>query len=142
MIVQLTVGPSRQGQKQALAAYLAALPDTKAYTVDVKQYRRPKTHPQLRFLWGIVYRKIIENADNPKPKPETLNFYLMGECWGWEVTELNGGEIERKPMRRLSDLNTLEIGQYWAFIQRRMAETRGLYIPDPNEIDKNEVDCD
>jgi hypothetical protein len=138
MIIHLTAGPSRPGQKSALSQYLAALPDSKPYTIEVKQYRRPKTHPQLKYVWGVVYRKIIENADHPKPRPETLNFYLMGECWGWQVTELNGDEIERAPMRRLSDLNTDEIGKYWAFIQRRMSETRGLYIADPEHIEKNE----
>lgn len=141
-VIQLTVGPSREGQKQTLLTYLQTkLKDSKAYIVEVKEYRRPKTHPQLRYVWGVVYKLVIENADRPKPKPETLNTYLMGECWGWIVTELNGGEIERVPARRLSDLNTEEIGQYWAFIQRRMAETRGLYITDPEHIDKNECDA-
>lgn len=142
MIIQLTVGPSRNGQKEALEDYLAALPSAKAYTVEVKEYRMPKTHPQLKYVWGVVYPMIIENADKPKPNAETLNFWWLGECFGWEVTELNGAAIERKPARRLSSLDTEEIGKYWAFIQRRMVETRALYIPGPEHLDKNEVEYD
>ena len=142
MIIQLTVGSSRQGQKDALLTKLGTLKDSQAYTIEIKEYRRPKTHQQLKYVWGLVYPMIIENADKPKPDAETLNFYWLGECFGWEVTELNGAAIERKPLRRLSSLDTEEIGKYWSFIQRRMSETRGLYIPNPEHIDKNENDYD
>ena len=138
-IIQLTVGPSRASQEATMRDFLSKLPASKAYTIDVKQYRRNRSTDQNRFLWGVVYRKIRDACEAPKPDADHLHEYWLGECFGWDVCDVLGW-AKRVPMKRSSKLTTVEFQQYYQFIQRRCSETMGLYIPDPQHTDKNEVD--
>jgi hypothetical protein len=137
----LTVGPSRPRQIEVLCEYIAKLPAGKAFTVEIKEYRRKRSTDQNRYLWGVVYSAIIDSCDDPKPSADALHEYWLGECFGWDVSDTLGW-VQKKPMRRSSSLNTEEFGQFWVFIQRRCAETRGIVIPDPDPQWKfhNEVD--
>lgn len=44
------------------------------------------------------------------------------------------GQKRRAPKRRSHKLTTLEFTDFFAFIQRRSAETVGVYIPDPDPM--------
>lgn len=140
-VIQLNVGPSRAGQDKALRQYLDALPTSKAFVIDVKAFRRNRSNEQNRYLWGAVYRAIIDACDAPKPEADHLHEYWLGECFGWSVCDVMGW-AKKVPMKRSSKLTTLEFQQFWQFIQRRCAETMGLHIPDPEHVDKNECDSD
>jgi len=133
MLIQLTVGPSRDRQKSALSQYLAALPELKSYTVEVKQYRRNRSSEQNRYLWGVVYRRIIDAMPGTKIDPDHLHEYWLGECFGWDVCDVIGW-AKKVPMKRSSKLSTVEFIEFYEFIQRRCIETMGLYVPSPNEV--------
>lgn len=133
MIIPLTVGASRENQTAKLLDQIGKLESNKAYNVEIKQYRRNRSSEQNRFLWGVVYRTIIDNTPGPKLDPDHLHEYWLGECFGWDVTDVLGWS-KRAPMKRSSKLSTTEFIEFHEFIQRRCAETRGLYIPDPGEF--------
>ena len=132
MIIQLTVGPSRTGQVKTLVEYLGNLPAAKAYTVEVKEYRRNRSSEQNRYLWGVVYRRIIDAMPAMKLDPDHLHEYWLGECFGWDVCDVIG-LAKKVPMKRSSKLSTVEFIEFYEFIQRRCATTMGLHIPDPNQ---------
>jgi len=137
----LTVGQSRPRQVEVLCEYIAKLPAGKAFTVEIKEYRRKRSQDQNKYLWGVVYRIIRDAMDEPKPTTEQLHEYWLGECFGWDVID-QFGMVLKKPLERSHDKDTETFGKYWQFIQRRCAETMGIFIPDPDPNWKlnNEVD--
>jgi len=98
------------------------------WKVTVERYAKRRSDQQNRYLWGIAYKTLQDATGQPA---EDWHEYMLGECFGWEVTELFGRKRSR-PIRRSSTLTTLEFMDYVAFIQQRAAEN-GLYIPDPND---------
>ncbi len=97
--------------------------------VLVKQHRNRRTDQQNRYLWGVVYKTILQHL--PGWDAEDVHEYCLGSWSGWDVLE-GLGKKRLKPIRRSSSLNTVEFNEYIEFIQRTMAE-RGIQIPNPGE---------
>ena len=142
--IPLHVGPSRTAQLRALTSRLENLPEIRAFNVTISDYQRDRSADQNRYLWGIVYARIIASMAI-KPTPEAVHEYWLGEHYGWreeathgQINELFGANGKQRnyyrqvPERRSSKLTTAEFSEHWQFIQRRCIDV-GLYIPDPNE---------
>jgi len=109
-------------------AFISALPDGKEWTIKVEQYRKKRSNPQNRALWGIAYKTLSEASGND---PDDLHTFFLGEWGGWDVIDVLGQQ-RRVPLRRSSKLTTEEFSEFYEFIQRRAAEC-GYYVPSPNE---------
>lgn len=124
--------PTLQGRSAVIArisAFLALLPNGKAWNVEVKEAKSRRSDRQNRYLWGVCYPAIKEHLQGWES--EDIHEYCLGECFGWERME-GLSRPRMKPMKRSSKLSTTEFADYVAWIQRDMAQ-RGIYVPDPNE---------
>ena len=106
-------------------SFLARLPDTKSWSIEVSEYHKPRSDSQNRYLWGVAYKAL---RDATGQDAEDWHEYMLGEWSGWEEYELFGRK-KLRPMRRSSKLTTAEFCDYVAFIQQRAAE-HGIMIPD------------
>ena len=109
-------------------SFISGLPDSREWVIKVEQFRKRRSNPQNRSLWGIAYKALSEATGND---PEDLHTFFLGEWSGWEVIDVMGQQ-RRVPVRRSSKLTTEEFGQFYEFIQRRAAEC-GYNVPSPNE---------
>lgn len=103
----------------------------KRHKVEITEAKSIRSEQQNRYLWGVVYPKILEAGKLEGWTADDLHEYLLGEHFGWEVVT-GFGRKRMRPIRRSSRLGKLEFVDYVAFIQQRMAE-HGIYVPDPNE---------
>lgn len=109
-------------------SFISGLPDSREWVIKVEQFRKKRSNPQNRSLWGVAYKALSEATGND---PEDLHTFFLGEWSGWEVIDVMGQQ-RRVPVRRSSKLTTEEFGQFYDFIQRRAAQC-GYNVPSPNE---------
>lgn len=131
MSTTFTIPPrDRSADIERLTRFLHECLPGKPLRVEVCQNRKRRSDEQNRALWGVAYRTLSEETGNDL---NDLHEYFLGEYFGWEVIDVMGQQ-RRRPMRRSSNLNTLEFSDFYAFIQRRAAESLGIYVPDPGEF--------
>lgn len=119
-------------------AFIAALPDTKPWAIEVKRYVKERTNLQNKALWGCAYKALHEASGND---PEDLHSYFCGERWGWVEVEVMG-QRKRKPFRTTTHdehgkrdvIETVELAAFYEFIQRRSIEAVGIWVPDPDPM--------
>ena len=107
--------------------FLAALPTTKSWRVEVCEHRERRSDAQNRYLWGVCYAELHRATGQ---EAEDWHEYMLGECYGWETVEMMGRK-KLRPMRRSSKMDRKEFAEYVEFIQRRAAE-HGIFIQDPD----------
>jgi hypothetical protein len=111
-----------------LVGHIELLPQDKAWEVLVRPFRKTRSNLQNRALWGIAYKLLSEHTGH---EPDELHEYFLGEYGGWVVKDFFG-QKKRVPKIRSHNMKTLQFSDFYAFIQRRAAETVGIYIPDPD----------
>lgn len=119
--------------------FLLGLSMDKAWRVEVHEHKRTRSDAQNNALWGVAYKTLQRETGND---PDDMHEYFCGEFFGWVQREMFG-KVKLKPRRtttRNEDgkrdmIPTTQFMDFYAFIQRRSAETVGVYIPDPNEGD-------
>lgn len=127
---------NRESAINRLVRFLSALPEGKPWALSVKQVKRQRSDPQNNALWGVAYKVLHEETGND---PENLHEYFCGEHFGWVEFEVMG-KRKLKPRRTTTTdengkrdvLPWDQFGDFYAFIQRRAAETVGVYVPDPD----------
>ena len=124
---------TREHVLERLTDFLRALPESKAWRVEVVEYRRRRSQEQNAYLWGVCYATILREGGEALAgwTDDDLHEYFLGEHFGWETLE-GFGRKRMKPKRRSSKLSTLEFAEYVDFIHRKAAEM-GVYIPSPGE---------
>ena len=108
---------------------IAFLPLDKDYQVEIKERKGTRSDLQNRYLWGVVYKTILECGQLEGWANEDIHEYMLGDFFGWEVVT-GFGKKRLKPLHRSKTLNKMEFAGYIAFIQQKMAEM-GVVIPDP-----------
>lgn len=124
----------RERIAQNLFDYVMNAHEGKEVRVDVCEYRRRRSQDQNSALWGVAYKTL---SDATGHDADDLHTFFLGEWGGWETIDVLG-QKRRVPIRRSSKLTTVEFSDFYAFIQRRAAETAGVYIPDPDPLHGNE----
>lgn len=133
---------SRAGMIAKIAAFLTALPDTKAWRIEVKQVQSERSQAQNNYLNGVAY-KILGDAIGYER--DDVSEFLCGTYWGWKEKRVPKKPscptgIESVPRRTTttdeagnrSVLSKLEFADYVAFVQR-FAASKGIHIPDPDQ---------
>lgn len=123
---------------QNVHTFLDRLPDSQSWCIEIKRYVRERSDLQNRALWKCAYQTL---SDATGHDAEDLHTYFCGERWGWVESEVLG-QKKRKPRRttttdehgRRDVISTVELSEFYAFVQQRAAETVGIYIPDPDPM--------
>lgn len=127
--MNILIPPAAQGRAGAVerfARVLISMAPEKALEITVEEKKRRRSEQQNRYLWGVVYKTVLEHL--PGWDAEDVHEYFLGEHFGWETIE-GMGRKRMRPVRRSSALNKQEFADYIDYIQRKMSE-RGVYIPD------------
>lgn len=122
-----------------LARLAATLSTAKAWRVKVEEHKRKRSDSQNAALWGVAYKTLRDETGND---PEDMHRYFCGEFYGWVEYEIFG-QTRKKPRRTTTTdengkrnvISTTDFMDFYAFIQQRAAETVGVYVPDPNEVE-------
>lgn len=124
----------RQRIADNLHAFVMSAMPGKELRVEVCEYRKRRSQDQNAALWGVAYKTLSDATGNDA---DDLHVYFLGEWGGWETVSVMG-QARRVPIRRSSKLTTVEFADFYAFIQRRAAETVGVYVPDPDPLHGDE----
>lgn len=122
----------------SLVAYLSALSTDKEVQVTISDVKKERSDLQNRALWGCAYKTLRDATGNDA---DDLHTYFCGEYFGWTEYEVMG-QKRRRPLRTTtkddrgnrSVITTLQLSDFYAFIQQRSAETVGVYVPDPDPM--------
>ncbi len=116
---------------KALTSVITALDRGKSWSIEIVEWRKPRTQQQNAYLWGVVYPSILEAGGEVLVgwQRDDLHEYYLGECFGWEMLE-GFGRKRMRPLKRSSALNKQEFTDYLEFISQRCAEL-GIVIPEP-----------
>lgn len=116
---------------KALIGVITALDRNKSWSIEIVEWRKPRTHQQNAYLWGVVYPSILEAGGEVLAgwQRDDLHEYFLGECFGWETLQ-GFGRKRMRPLKRSSALNKQEFTDYLEFISQRCAEL-GIVIPEP-----------
>lgn len=128
---------SRQRIFENLLSFLAQLPATKPWQIDVKQYRKERSDEQNKALWGVAY-PALEKATGQSVND--WHEYMLGEYFGWIEYTLFG-KRKLRPARTTTTgysgeadkLSTADFADYYTFIQHRAAQN-GVHVPDPDPL--------
>lgn len=120
-----------------IVGYLSALPETREFDVEVKQFRNTRSVQQCRYLNGVAYRLLSEATGYER---DDISEYMCGEYFGWKKKRKPGKKIVDVPVRttttnesgKRSVMSTTDFMDYVAYVQRFAAD-KGIYIPDPDE---------
>lgn len=118
----------RTAMASRVSSVIAKLQAGKRFRVEILDHKPTRSGEQNRYLWGVVYRTIIDEGRLEGWTTDDIHEYMLGEHFGWEVVNIFGKKRQR-PIRRSSKLNKQEFSDYIAFIQQKMAEV-GIVIPD------------
>lgn len=122
---------SRERAIERIAAMLKGLSIDRAWRISVGEHKPSRSAQQNKYLWGVIYKTILEAGQLQGWDADDLHEYLLGEWSGWEVIE-GFGRKRMKPIQRSSTLNKEQFSAYVDFIQRKMAEM-GIYVPDADK---------
>lgn len=133
---------SKDGRRASILAnvhtFLDKLPDTKAWEVEIKEYRKKRSNQQCRYLFGIVYPQ-LRDASGAATIDE-----IHDECcerfFGTVEVEVLGRRKVRPFRRTTTDENgadntmgTEDFAKFVAMVQQLGAEL-GIYIADPQQV--------
>lgn len=130
---------NREHSIDSLARLLAHYLPGKAIQVTVEPQKRKRSNDQLAALFGVAYKSLMAQMGlRGERERQQLHEAFCGEYWGWrDVVILNNAL--RVPVRttttdpdgRRDPISTVEMMDFYAFIQQRAAEY-GYDVADPN----------
>jgi len=105
----------------------------KEVEVTIKEKGTIRSLKQNAYLWGVAYKMICEETDEPKEKIHALlsSMFLKEDYWFKEE--------RNEVIRSTTDLTTKEFMVYIDRIQLWAAEFLNLDIPSPNEVDYDDI---
>ena len=110
-------------------AELRALPTSKAWRVEITEYRKKRSLDQNAYLHAVPLKMI---SDKTGYDIEDVKQYLCGEWSGWNETEVFG-QKRLKPTLTTSQMDTAQMTEFIDWLVWYGAEKMGLTIPYPNE---------
>lgn len=121
-----------------LFGFLESRPLTEEFQVTIGPIKKERSPQQNKALWGCAYETLRKATGNDK---EDLHEYFCGEYFGWDILDVMGKKKRRPKRTTTTDYNghrdvisTLDLQDFYAFIQQRSAETVGVYVPDPDPM--------
>lgn len=119
-------GDARTMTLDMIQRRIAALPSTRVWAIEVKEYRERKTDAQSAYLWGVVYRTIADfcgcTSDDVHRDLGRL-FRFDGESHG----------IAR--VRSTTKMTVAEMGDYLDQCIAWAATELGVVVPAPRHLE-------
>lgn len=129
---QLKDGKLVYKNQQKFNDYLKSLPVATDLELILKKKRNQRSLEQNAWYWGVALKCIFEETGNePKDMHEILKSEFLQSLYEFE------GKVYTI-IKSTADLNTKQFSEYMDKIQK-WASLRGIYIPDPNEVDYDEL---
>lgn len=124
--------PKGTSREVIIKAVMASLKEGESHQVTVEPFKRPRSHQQNAYLWGVVYPTILEAGGEALRgwTADDLHEYFLGEIHGWEVIK-GFGRKRMKPVKRSSRMTKTEFMDYLEQISQRCANM-GIVIPEPS----------
>ncbi len=121
-------------------SFLSSLPPGTVVTETLKRYRPPKTHQQVKAIWGLLIESIKRELDRMGFDLQTLiptaRVTPGIECPREVIMQLLyavcgdvGDQGERKT---LSQMTTIEAARFFDRARDHVASAWGIVVPDPD----------
>lgn len=127
---------SREDAMNRLLDALMHLDVRKAWRVTWEVARDSRSDKQNAALWGCAYKFLEKETGND---PDDMHAYFCGEFFGWVEKNVFGRKklvpkrsTTKDEKRNRDVISTLQFMEFYEFIQRRVAITVGLNVPDPD----------
>jgi len=121
---------------ERVVAFLQRFEVGRPVNVKVSIARPERTPPQLRYLWGVVYKMLAEHGGF---EPDEVSEYMCGSYWGWREKRLPGGRTEQVPIRTTTvdedgNKDVIDGEVFWRYVEfcQRVGARHGVVIPDPD----------
>ena len=116
----------------AVARMVQGLDPARVWSIEVTEWKKPKTNQQSRYLFGVVYPMIMEAAGESLRgfTREDIHEWLLGEIWGWETLE-GFGRKRLRPLKRTSRMTKEEFTEYLYGIENKCIELGIGPLPEP-----------
>lgn len=124
-------GTTPEQLANAAIRMVQGLSPDKTWTIEITEWKKPRTNQQNAFLWGVAYPAILEGGGEALAgwTRDDLHEYFLGECFGWETLE-GFGRKRTRPLKRSSALTKQEFSEYLMFLENRCMDM-GIVIPEP-----------
>lgn len=117
--------------------FLAALPASKSWRVEITEFKKSRSNDQCRYLNGVVYSTIGDALGFDR---DDISEYLCGTYFGWREKSLPGNRLASVPVRTTTTdadgkravISVKDFSDYVEFCQRFAAE-HGIYVADPEQ---------
>lgn len=127
---------AREEPIDRLLQAVMALPKDKPWRITWEVYHEERSEKQNSALWGCAYDFLERETGND---PDDMHEYFCGEFFGW-VEKAVFGKRKLRPRRTTTRdengdrdvISILWFMEFYEFIQRRVATTQGLNVPDPD----------
>jgi len=104
------------------------------YRVIVETYRKEKSHPQLKWLFGQVYplvlRGLIDAGFEEFTNLDQVDAYCKSMFAKQEIVNRNSGEVITVPALK-REMSTVQFSTYVDAVRNWALEYLGVTIPDP-----------
>lgn len=128
---------SRPGVMANLKAFIERLPDTKAWKVEIGQYRKPRSDNQNAALWAVAYPPLRDATGHTL---DELHEMFCKSFFGTREIEFNGMTLD-KPLRTTTTdengkrdvVDKRTFADFYDHVQQKAAEI-GVFVPDPDPM--------
>jgi hypothetical protein len=130
-------GTSPDAMAVAITRMVQGLAPDRVWSVEVAEWKKPRTNQQNAYLWGVVYPMVLEAGGEALAgwTRDDLHEYFLGEVWGWETLE-GFGKKRLRPLKRTSRMTAAEFTEYLHGIENRLMDLGIGPLPEPiyNEV--------
>ena len=125
-------GTTAEQMVNAIVRMVEPLDPSRTWSVEIEEWKKPRTNQQLRYLFGVVYPMVLEAGGEALGgyTREDLHDFFLGEVYGWQ--ELNAlGRTQSKPVRRTSKMTKAEFTDFLYSIENKCIEMGIGPLPEP-----------
>ena len=125
-------GTTPDAMAAAVTRMVQGLALDRAWSVEVAEWKKPRTNQQNAYLWGVVYPMVLEAGGEALAgwTRDDLHEYFLGEVWGWETLE-GFGKKRLRPLKRSSRMTQAEFTEYLHGIENRLMDLGIGPLPEP-----------
>lgn len=127
--------PFRVVNRKLLDQELSSLPEGR-YSLIIEKKRKPKSNPQLAWLYGQIYPHVLKGLIDAGWEDITnidqTDAYCKSLFANTEIVNRHTGEAMTVPALK-RDMTTTEFSTYVEAIRQWAAEFLNVNIPDPGE---------
>ena len=129
--MKYTLWPNMPTIRDNCIQAIRELDPKKPWTVEIKQYRKGKTHSQLGYFWGVVIpaiQKHIEETRGGHYSADRVYEWFLDEYAPKDLTTM--GNKQKPTPKHISAMTVQEMSDFIESVLRHAATEMDLYIPE------------